>query len=173
MSNSHADLMLKHQQLVELAFLRPLGLQFDELFPENEGAEYAAARAKVSARTVCFRVSKITPTKNGQFVTLWKRPAGGRIVPLAVDDNIDFVMISVIDGDRYGLFLFPRDILIAQGIFSSIKYPGKLAIRVYPAWIVPESKQAAASQLWQNKYFFERSAYGVLQQQQILALFGA
>jgi hypothetical protein len=44
---------------------------------ERESLEYAACSFKLNSMSVKFRVAKITPTKIGQFVTLWKRVSKG------------------------------------------------------------------------------------------------
>lgn len=63
---------------------------------EEESSEYGACRLGLNGHCVVFRVAKTTPTKTGQFVTLWKRSTlGGKIAPLDSGDGIDFVIISV------------------------------------------------------------------------------
>ena len=47
-----------------------------------------------------FVVAKITPTKIGQFVTLWKR--SGKLPIQPFDLSIDFVVVSVRKGDLFG-----------------------------------------------------------------------
>ncbi len=50
--------------------------------PESESAEYGAYCFSLDHKKVLFRIAKTTPTKIGQFVTLWKRPSPkGEIVP--------------------------------------------------------------------------------------------
>ena len=120
---------------------------------EPEGAAYGACRFALNDRPICFRVAKITPTKNGQFVTLWKRPESGVITPFDAADPIDFFVVVTVDGEHSGQFIFSKDVLIAQGIVSRGGKSGKLAMRVYPPWVKTESKQAAATQQWQIKYF--------------------
>lgn len=54
----------------------PAGLQLTRpIVAEAESAEYGACRFALEGHSIVFRVAKITPTKTGQFVTLWKRPA--------------------------------------------------------------------------------------------------
>ena len=39
-------------------------------------------------------MAKTTPTKKGQFVTIWKRHSDkGHIIPFDINDNIDFIVI--------------------------------------------------------------------------------
>ncbi len=106
-------------------------------------------------KCVISRVAKITPTKNGQFVTFWKRSFEGPIIPYDVSDPFDLLVVSVKNAEQCGRFVFPKDILVKQGVISSGTQEGKRAFRVYPPWDIPESKQAAKTQAWQLSYFFE------------------
>ncbi len=150
----------------------PCGLKFTLLpIKEVEGTGYGAYVFELNNRRICFRVAKITPTKNGQFVTLWKRPEHGRTTPFDMTDSIDLFLVTACDGAHFGQFIFSKDVLISKGIVSKEGRGGKLAIRVYPPWVKTESKQAALSQQWQVKYFVDLSQ-GVLDVQRVLALFG-
>lgn len=46
-----------------------------------ESSEYGAFIFSLNTIQIEFRVAKITPTKNGHFVTLWKRSEKGPIAP--------------------------------------------------------------------------------------------
>jgi hypothetical protein len=107
--------------------------------------------------SIQYRLGKITPTKNGQFATLWKRSAKGPIAPYDSTDQIDLVVIVTKTKVRCGLFIFTKDILIKQGIFSVKGKGGKRALRVYPVWDKPESKQAEKTQKWQLDFFLDLS----------------
>lgn len=100
-----------------------------------------------------YRTAKITPTKNGQFVTLWKRKLQGPIQPYDISDKIDFVIVNVMKNKKKGMFVFPAEVLVEQGVFSVKNKGGKRAIRVYPPWDKPQSKQAEKTQKWQLNYF--------------------
>lgn len=126
--------------------------------PEAESAEYSAYRFEIDDKKICYRESKITPTKTGQFVTLWKRNISGTIEPFDFSDPIDFVIVSVRKENHFGLFIFPKPILLEKGIFSTSAKEGKRATRVYSPWDVTTSKQAQKTQEWQLDYFLEISA---------------
>src|SRR5258708_5952015 len=81
-----------------------------------------------------FRVAKITPTKIGQFVTLWKRIGNGPTQPYDTSDTVDFFIISTRKDDHFGQFVFPKSVLSEQGILSINGKGGKRGIRVYPPW---------------------------------------
>ena len=96
----------------------PAGMQLTGLaLREAESAEYGASRFGLDGQTIVFRVAKTTPTKIGQFVTIWKRPTSGSIIaPLDIDDGVAFVVVSVFDATHRGQFVFDHKILASKGI---------------------------------------------------------
>jgi len=119
----------------------------------KESQEYFACSYLLNEKRVISRTAKITPKKIGQFVVLWKRIDNGTIKPYHCFDAIDFVIVNVKDENYFGQFIFPKEELIKQGVFSADLKEGKRAIRVYPPWVIVTSKQAKKTQLWQLKYF--------------------
>lgn len=139
----------------------PAGLTASGAAREAESSEYRACRFRLNNRTVAFRVAKTTPTKIGQFVTLWKRPAtGGVIAPLDISDDVAFVVVSVFDATHRGQFVFDRTTLAAKGIISVGGKGGKRAIRVYPPWTKPVARDAVRTQAWQIKHFLPLAGDG-------------
>jgi hypothetical protein len=124
--------------------------------PEAESSEYGACTFTLNNLNILFRTAKITPTKTGQFVTLWKRINQGPIQPFHSTDPIDLFIVSTRKDDKFGMFIFPKSILINKEIVTD-KKEGKRAIRVYPSWDITTSKQAQKTQKWQLDYFFEIS----------------
>ncbi|MEO8239307.1 MAG: MepB family protein [Flavobacterium sp.] len=124
---------------------------------EAESPDYSAYRFKINDKAICYREAKITPTKTGQFVTLWKRNISRVIEPFDFSDAIDFVIISVRKGNNFGQFIFPKEVLLKKGIFSTETKEGKRATRVYAPWDITNSKQAQKTQLWQLDYFLHIS----------------
>ena len=133
----------------------PAGMQLTDLpLREAESAEYGATRFSLNGHTIVFRVAKTTPTKIGQFVTLWKRPTpSSSIAPLDINDGIDFVVVSVCDATHRGQFVFDHKILTSKGITAINGEGGKRAMRVYPPWVKPIAKEAVRTQRWQLRYF--------------------
>ncbi len=129
-------------------------LKISQTIVESESSEYGACTFTLNNSNILFRTAKITPTKIGQFVTLWKRVAQGPIQPFESSDSIDFFIISVRKEEHFGLFIFPKSVLIRKEIVSD-KKEGKRAIRVYPPWDITNSKQAQKTQKWQLDYFLE------------------
>ncbi len=123
--------------------------------PESESAEYGAYIFKLNSANVRFRVAKITPTKIGQFVTLWKRVENKSIQPYDLADEIDLFIVVTRKGDNLGQFIFSQSVLHKHDVISSNNNGGKRAIRVYPPWDVAVNKQAKKTQEWQLEYFLE------------------
>ena len=122
---------------------------------EKESSDYFAHQFKLNNLKIVFRQAKITPTKMGQFVTLWKRKSEkSQIEPFEISDDIDFIVINVKTESDFGQFVFPKTTLVEKGIISAEK-EGKRAFRVYPIWDKPESNQAQKTQKWQLDYFLE------------------
>lgn len=118
-----------------------------------ESIEYGACYFELDGKKIQHRVSKITPSKNGQFVTIWKRNQDGLTEPFDSSDEIDFIIITARSGHNFGQFIFPKSVLANKGIISQNGKTGKRGIRVYPPWDKPESKQAEKTQSWQLDYF--------------------
>ncbi|WP_344073287.1 MepB family protein [Streptomyces crystallinus] len=121
--------------------------------PEPESAEYAAHGFTLDGLAVRFRIAKTTPTKTGQFVTVWQRSVEGPIRPFDAEDGVDLVVISSRDSGYFGQFVFPRAVLCERGIMSRAGAGGKRGFRVYPPWVTTTSRQADRTQRWQGEYF--------------------
>ena len=107
---------------------------------EEQNSEYGAYIFKLNDISIRFRVAKITPTKIGQFVTLWERIGEGAIQPYDASDSVDLFVINTCKGNNFGQFVFPKSILCERDILSNEEIGGKRAIRVYPPWDKPTSK---------------------------------
>lgn len=139
--------------------LQPAGINMTSPAREDESAEYGACQFELEGKRVAFRVANTTPTKLGQFVTIWKRPhVQDEIAPIDFDDDIEFVLVSVFDHQHRGLFVFNKHILAQKGVMSVKGKGGKRAIRVYAPWVRPIVKQAIQTQRWQLHYFVSAEA---------------
>lgn len=145
----HPDLQLLLEQVYQ-----PRHQHYSMPEPEAESADYGAYVFQLEGQEVRFRVAKTTPTKPGQFVTLWKRKGRGAIQPYDITDLVEWFVISVNCEKQFGYFVFPKTVLHQQGVLSSNGIGGKRAIRVYPPWVHHLNPQARRTQQWQLPYFY-------------------
>lgn len=142
---------------IEKQLFQPLGLNCSNIEEDLECREYSGFNFNLNEQNIKFRISKITPTKTGQFVTIWKRNEKGETAAFDLTDNVDFYLVASFKDNLSGIFIFPKHILLEKGILSDGKKTGKRGIRVYPTWDKAESKQAQKTQDWQTQYFLEFS----------------
>ncbi len=165
---SENDLLALQKHIYEA-----LGYSCSEPEAETESREYLAHHFKITHHSIRYRQAKVTPTKIGQFVTLWKRSAQGPIAPYDALDSIDYLIVTVKAQSRMGQFIFPKNVLIKKGILSVKGKGGKRAFRLYPPWDKAESRQAEQTQSWQSDYFVEIENDKPLDQERIKGLFQA
>ncbi|UJR08596.1 hypothetical protein I4U23_012855 [Adineta vaga] len=149
----HPDLHLSYKLVYE-----PYGISSASK-PKNEpeSDEYGAFDFSINKVHIKFRVAKTTPTKVGQFVTLWKRIGKGPIMPYDINDPIDIYVICVREGEKFGQFIFTKSVLASQNILSKNGKGGKRAIRIYAPWVKTESTQATTTKTWQVRHFINLS----------------
>ena len=133
----------------------PCHFTCSKLIMEAESAEYGAYTFELNGLIIRFRIAKTTPTKAGQFVTLWKRIGNGPIQPYDISDPVDFFVISTRKNNNFGQIILPKSVLCQHDIVSIKGQGGKRAIRVYPPWDNALNKPAQKTQAWQMNYFFE------------------
>lgn len=105
-----------------------------------------------------FRKAKLTPKKKGHFVTLWKRNEASLSIPYNVNDFLDYLIVVTEDQENKGFFIFPKNILVKEGILNTEKNPGKRGFRVYANWVsLQDNKQALKTKQWQDLYFIDYS----------------
>jgi len=147
--------MNEELKIVKTEIYDKCSFKFSDFLLEEESQDYDACRFKLNGLNIISRTAKVTPKKNGQFVTFWRRSEDGPIEPLHETDRFDFYIVQVRLGKKFGQFVFPKSILIKKGILSTDIKEGKRAFRVYPIWDTPKSKQAERTQKWQLKYFYD------------------
>ncbi|MFD7029828.1 MepB family protein [Streptomyces sp. NPDC059917] len=140
----------------------PCGFTCSQPVPEAEGAAYAAHEFTLDGLAIRFRAARTTPTKVGQFVTVWKRSPAGPIEPFDTTDRVDLFVISARDHRHFGQFVFPVDALRRHGVVSADGSGGKRAFRVYPPWVTTTNRQAARAQAWQLDFFLHLHQDGPL-----------
>lgn len=143
--------------LLEKLLFKTCGLSLSDLEPEAESQDYFAHSFKLNGQNVKFRTAKITPTKTGQFVSIWKRNDKGITEPFSIADDISFFIIATQKETNFGIFIFPKSALMEQKILSNNTIQGKRGIRVYPSWDTTTNKQAQKTQAWQLANFLDLS----------------
>ena len=136
----------------------PLGFKLKNILADLDSTSYSGHTFQCNDRNIIFRIAKITPKKVGQFVAIWQQNKSGFTAPYQHEDAFDFIVINVQCESNFGQFVFPKSVLIENGIVSTHQKEGKRGIRVYPSWDKPLSKQAVKTQNWQSHYFLEIGA---------------
>lgn len=104
-------------QKIDQYVFRTCGLAIANLTRELESQEYAAQNFELINRKFKYRTAKITPTKTGQFVTLWQRTTTGIIAPFEINDPIDFYIIAVRKEPNLGIFISQKLFYSKKGYF--------------------------------------------------------
>ncbi|WP_252343003.1 MepB family protein, partial [Priestia megaterium] len=127
---------------------------------------------QLNSKSVRFRVAKNTPNKIGQFVSFWEKDDAHKNQAFSYEKATDLLVINTFNSEnRFGQFVFPKEVLVKQKILKTANTKGKMAIRVYPIWDKPTSKQAIETQKWQLEYFVETNNTNNLPQQELLKLY--
>ncbi|RCW77463.1 MepB family protein [Saliterribacillus persicus] len=153
-------------------FYKPNHLNLNEIREEPQNSAYGAGIFQLGSKSVRFRVAKITPNKIGQFVAFWEKDENNKNQAFSYKDAPDLLVINTFtDNEDFGQFIFPKEILRKQNILKTETSKGKMAIRVYPDWETPTSKQAIATQTWQLPYFVNMNNINHLTTQKLLNLY--
>ncbi len=155
MTNSNK--LFSELELINNCIFQVCGIELKNVETELESQEYFAQNFELNNEKVKFRMAKITPTKTGQFVTIWKRNDRGITEPHNVSDKFEFYIIATREEAKFGIFIFNKIVLSENKILTSKNGEGKRGIRVYPTWSLTTNKQAQKTQSWQTKYFVEIS----------------
>lgn len=166
------DNFMKALTYVNERVYEPNQLKIKSVQEEKQNANYGAGTFQIASRSVRFRVAKITPNKVGQFVAFWEKDENDNNQPFTYERAPDLLVITTfLSKDEWGQFIFPKDILAKQNILKTSATKGKMAIRVYPGWDTPTSKQAIKTQKWQLPYFVDLSHTNQLPIEKIVELY--
>ncbi|AXI00948.1 mep operon protein MepB [Sporosarcina sp. PTS2304] len=125
---------------------------------EKQNAAYGAGIFQIASTTIRFRVANVTATKVGQFVAFWEKDEHDKNQPYSYEQAADLLVITTFASEtEFGQFIFPKELLLKQNILRSSSTKGKMAMRVYPVWDRPTSKQAMNTQEWQLPFFVDMS----------------
>ncbi|MGL5927319.1 MAG: MepB family protein [Dermatophilaceae bacterium] len=124
------------------------------VIPEEQNGDYESGLAIIAGERWRIRTAKVTPTKPGAFVAVWRRAADRGTEPFPVDDPTSGLIVFVEDGaHRRGLFRFTAEHLRDLGVTRSEAQPGKRGFRLYPRWCSGLNRHAASTQAAQAPAF--------------------
>lgn len=135
-----------------------INMEISKVTEDSEARDYYGCDFEAERLNFKFRKAKITPKKNGMFVTYWKRNSQNITEPFHEKDEFDFFLIAAEENEKYGFFLFPKEVLVSQNILTTEVKEGKRGFRVYPDWTKTGNKQAEKTQIWQQKFFCDFTA---------------
>ncbi|MGX7025781.1 MepB family protein [Vagococcus hydrophili] len=127
------------------------------LATEKQNEDYEGAVFSINQTTYRSRLTKLTPKKNGYFVAFWEKDSNNTNQAFSYAESPDFLILSIIDENKKGQFVFPKEVLHKQKILRSESQKGKMAIRVYPSWETDLNPTATKTQKWQLPHFVDLS----------------
>ncbi|MDR6638893.1 MepB family protein [Paenarthrobacter nitroguajacolicus] len=122
---------------------------------EEQNSDYESGVALIDGQQWRIRTARITPTKPGAFVAVWKRDNSGSTRPFTAAESLSGLLVFVEVGERFGAFRFTPEQLISLGYVSSGSRQGKRGFRVYPPWCTDLNPQALRTQRGQAPAFVE------------------
>ncbi|MBO0423286.1 MepB family protein [Enterococcus plantarum] len=144
---------MKENELLETEFGKYAILNYEE-----QNSEYNGMIIESSSNVkVRCRKAKKTPKKEGYFVAFWEKDKQSKNQPFDFENSPEILAISVVDGDQVGVFVFPKQICVDKGIYSTKRKTGKMAMRFYPTWCLNLNATAVRTQKWQLDYFKDYS----------------
>lgn len=136
-------------------FVATKGVHLGAVTAEEQGSDYEACAADIGGARWRVRTARITPTKPGAFVAVWRRGPNGETEPFDADGATAGLLVLVPDGGRFGAFTFPGATMAALGVYSSERWAGKRGFRLYPTWCTGLNPQAERTRAAQARYFEE------------------
>lgn len=127
--------------------------KIQNLFVEKQNQAYEGLTFNLRDKSYRSRLAKKTPNKKGYFVVFWEKDAQNNNQPYAFESAPDQLIVLVLDDKKQGIFLFPKKVLLEQGILTNQTSKGKMGIRVYPTWESELNTSAQRTQKWQAVYF--------------------
>lgn len=100
-------------------------------------------------------LGKKNTEKRRIFYRFLEKNQDNKNVPYTNEDLGTELIIVVIDKDKVGLFIIPKEVAIHKKILSTTNCKGKMSMRFYPPWCTNLNKTALATQKWQLKYYRE------------------
>ena len=123
------------------------------LLVEEQNQAYEGLTFELNDETYRSRLAKKTPNKKGYFVVFWEKNRQNNNQPYAFESAPNQLIVLILDEEKQGVFLFPKKVLLEQGILRDETTKGKMAIRVYPTWENELNASARRTQKRQEAYF--------------------
>ncbi|WP_375178808.1 MepB family protein [Enterococcus rotai] len=130
-------------------------LPLENLEVEEQNKDYQGLTFSIGQQTFRSRKAKITPKKLGYFVAFWEKDAANKNQPYESISAPEKLIITIFDQEKVGQFIFPKAILAEQHILTTGSIKGKMALRLYPDWVMGLNKTASKTQQWQSPYFID------------------
>ena len=86
--------MNKELQKLENRLLKNIDLKISAITQDTDCEEYSGYNFQLQQLNIKYRKAKVTPKKNGLFVTLWKRNIKGQTEPFNHNDQVNFYIIA-------------------------------------------------------------------------------
>ena len=122
---------------------------------ETLNIEYESCIFNINQKEYRHRKAKKTPNKKGYFTVFWVKDDNKKNRPYKREETQEKLIITVIDEDRKGQFIFPKELLLKKNIIESENNKGKMAMRVYPDGETELNKTAEQTKKWQSDYFID------------------
>ncbi|GMA07441.1 hypothetical protein GCM10025886_05920 [Tetragenococcus halophilus subsp. flandriensis] len=147
--------MLQSKELLEKFFFSIFKLEINDFKEEKQNREYEGFTFSINEQLFRSRLARKTPKKKEHFVAFWEKDEYNNNQPYLYNNSPSKIIISMIVGEKKGIFIFPRLILLDKKILKTDKQKGKMAIRVYPTWEKELNDSAKRTQNWQKDYFID------------------
>ena len=142
-------------ELLEILAVKHLFRNLEDIEYETQNTYYEGFKCSIDNKIFRSRRANITPKKLGYFVAFWEKDSNKVNSAYKSSENINKLIITIIDFEKRGQFVFPKNVLTEKGILKSAQCKGKMSMRVYPTWSVNLNATARKAQKWQTEYFID------------------
>ena len=144
------------KQINSLLF-EPSGLALTNIEVDLNNEEYGGRKFKINTHKIIFRVAHTSPNRKGQTVSIWRRDNNGLLVPFNFADDFNFFIMAIKEKENFGIFIFPKLILILNKIITNKTVKGRRSMWLYPTWQKVTLYKSLKIQEWQEDFFIDLS----------------
>lgn len=105
---------------------------FENLHYERQNEEYEGTTFSINTHTFRSRLAKSTPKKKGYFVAFWEKDITDKNQPFLYENSPDKLIITILDGQLSGQFIFPKEVLLKKGFSKAKLQMGKSRCEFIP-----------------------------------------